>query len=145
MHTWLFQLRSRIRLFRPLFSTHPSIALPDSSSCKLREILGIDSFVFNKLTRFGFFLVNLPKTAPSAETLIQELSELSGRQKLFITSEETPQLETQTLNLFNNTPQPKDMLRLKHSKTSVLYDVDRKNYENTIVEFFKKNLPVRGI
>ena len=100
--------------------------------------------MFNKLSRFGFFLVNLPKTAPSAETLIQELSELSGRQKLFITSEETPRLETQTLNLFNNTPQPKDMLRLKHSKTSVLYDVDRKNYENTIVEFFKKNLPVRG-
>jgi pimeloyl-ACP methyl ester carboxylesterase len=109
------------------------------------EILGIDSFVFNKLSRFGFFLLNLPKTAPSSETLIQGLSELSGRQKLFITSEEAPRLETQTLNLFNNTPQPKDMLRLKHSKTSVLYDVDRKNYENTIVEFFKKNLPVRGI
>ena len=59
------------------------------------EILGIDNFVFNKLTRFGFFLVNLPKTAPSAETLIQGLAELDGRQKLFITSEEALQLETQ--------------------------------------------------
>jgi pimeloyl-ACP methyl ester carboxylesterase len=107
------------------------------------EILGIDNFVFNKLARFGFFLVNLPKTAPSAETLMQGLSALQGRDKLFITSEETLRLETQTLNIFNNTPGPKDMLRLKHSKTSILYDVDRKNYENTIVEFFKKSLPVR--
>src|SRR5262245_10493969 len=107
------------------------------------EILGTDNFVFNKLARFGFFLVNLPKTAQDSETLMHGLSALQGREKLFITSEETPQLETQTLNLFNNTPDPKDMLRLKHSKTSILYDVDRKNYENTIVEFFKKHLPVR--
>jgi len=107
------------------------------------EILGTNNFVFNKLARFGFFLVNLPKTAQDTETLIQGLSALKGREKLFITSEETQRLETQTLNLFNNTPDPKDMLRLKHSKTSILYDVDRKNYENTIVEFFKKHLPVR--
>ena len=107
------------------------------------EILGTDNFVFNKLARFGFFLVNLPKTAQDSETLMQGLSALQGREKLFITSEETLRLETQTLNLFNSTPGPKDMLRLKHSKTSILYDVDRKNYENTIVEFFKKHLPVR--
>lgn len=107
------------------------------------EILGVSNFVFNKLARFGFFLVNLPKTAQDSETLMQGLSALKGREKLFITSEETLRLETQTLNLFNSTPGPKDMLRLKHSKTSILYDVDRKNYENTIVEFFKKHLPVR--
>ncbi|MCI0420267.1 MAG: alpha/beta fold hydrolase [Acidobacteria bacterium] len=108
------------------------------------EILGVDNFVFNKLARFGFFLVNLPKTAPSGEALIQSLTSLKGRDKLFITSEEAPTLETQTLNLFNHTPEPKELLRLKRSKTSILYDVDRKNYENTIVEFFREHLPVRG-
>ena len=107
------------------------------------EILGINSFVFSKLARFGFFLVNLPKTAPDPESWLQGLQALKGRPKLFITSEETLRLETLTLNILNNTPQPKDLLRLKHSKTSILYDVDRKNYENTIVEFFKKHLPVR--
>jgi uncharacterized protein len=107
------------------------------------EILGVDNFVFNKLARFGFFLVNLPKTAPGSETLMQGLSELKGRDKLFITSEETPRLETQALNLFNKTPDPKELLRLKRSKTSILYDVDRKNYENTVVDFFRKHLPVR--
>ncbi|MSO23760.1 MAG: alpha/beta fold hydrolase [Acidobacteria bacterium] len=106
-------------------------------------IFWIDNFVFNKVARFGFFLVNLPKTAPDAEALIQGLPALQGRNTFFITSEETLRLETQTLNVFNNTPEPKELLRLKHSKTSILYDVDRKNYENTIVEFFKKHLPVR--
>jgi esterase/lipase len=106
-------------------------------------VLGIDNFVFNKLSRFGFFLVNLPKTS-SGKPLIDELPELRGRDKLFITNEETPLLETQTLNLFNHTPEPKELLRLKKSKTSILYDVDRKNYENTVVDFFKKHLPVRS-
>jgi len=110
---------------------------------KTAETLGIDSFVFSKLARFGFFLLNLPNTAPDAETLIHSLSALNGRDKLFVTSEEAPRLEAQTLNLFNHTPEPKELLRLKHSKTSILYDVDRKHYENTIVEFFKKHLPVR--
>ena len=105
--------------------------------------LGVDHFVFNKLARFGFFLVNLPKTS-SGEALTLALPELEGRDKLFITNEETPLLETQTLNLFNHTPEPKELLRMKKSKTSILYDVDRKTYENTVVEFFRKRLPVRG-
>jgi esterase/lipase len=107
------------------------------------SILGVDHAVFSELARFGFFLINLPKI-PKEDGLIQSLSELQGREKLFITNEETPVLETQTLNLFNHAPQPKELLRLKKSKTSILYDVDRKNYENTVVEFFRKRLPVRG-
>jgi esterase/lipase len=106
--------------------------------------LGVDTFVFNKISRLGFFLVNLPKNAPSSEALIHSLSALEHRDKLFITSEEAPALEARTLNLFNHVPQPKELLRLKRSKTSILYDVDRKNYENSIVDFFKKHLPVRG-
>jgi hypothetical protein len=106
------------------------------------SVLGVDNFAFNKLARLGFFLVNLPKLSSSG-ALVRALPELGARDKLFITNEETPGLETQTLNLFNRSPEPKELLRLKKSKTSILYDVDRKNYENTVVEFFKKRLPVR--
>ncbi|PYV45612.1 MAG: hypothetical protein DMG06_01720 [Acidobacteria bacterium] len=104
-------------------------------------ILGVDTFVFNKLTRLGFFLVNLPQVN-DGNKLLKSLPSLEGRDKLFITNEETPTLEMQTLSLFNHSPEPKELLRLKHSKTGVLYDVERKNYENTVVEFFKKRLPV---
>lgn len=120
------------------FDSHARFAEMQAAS-----VLGVDSFVFNKLARFGFFLVNLPRTS-SSEALIKALPELQGCYKLFITNEETPLLETQTLNLFNHTPEPKELLRLKKSKTSILYDVDRKNYENTVVDFFRKHLPVRG-
>jgi hypothetical protein len=82
--------------------------------------------------------------APNPGTLIQGLSALQDRDKLFITSEEAPELKVQTLHLFDSAPEPKELLRLKHSKTSILYDVDRKNYENAIVEFFKKHLPLRA-
>jgi esterase/lipase len=105
-------------------------------------ILGLDTLVFNKLTRAAFFLLNLLQVQQS-EDWFKSLSRLEGRDKLFITNEETPALETQTLEVFNRSPQPKELLRLKHSKTSILYDLERKNYENTVVEFFKKHLPVR--
>jgi hypothetical protein len=106
-------------------------------------ILGVDTFIFNKLARLGFFLVNLPQMNDS-NALLKSLSGLEGRYKLFITNEETPALEMQALSLFNHSPEPKELLRLKHSKTGILYDVERKNYENTVVEFFKKHLPVRN-
>jgi len=107
------------------------------------SILGLDSLVFDKLARFGFFLVNLPQVQNS-DRWFSSLSGLQGRDKLFITNEEAPALETQALQVFNRCPQPKELLRLKHSKTSILYDLERKNYENTVVEFFKKRLPLRS-
>lgn len=107
------------------------------------SILGLDTLVFNKLARFDFFLANLPQVQDS-NRWFNSLAGLQGRDKLFITNEETPALETQTLRVFNRCPQPKELLRLKHSKTSILYDLERKNYENTVVEFFKKRLPVRS-
>jgi hypothetical protein len=107
------------------------------------SVLGVNNFLFKKLARFGFFLLSLPRVRGSNE-LLTSLSVLEGRDKLFITTEEDPILEMQTLNVFNHSPRPKDLLRLKHSKTSILYDVERKNYENTVVEFFKKHLPVRN-
>jgi len=107
------------------------------------SVLGINNFLFKKLAHFGFYLLSFPRVHGHDE-LLKSLSVLQGRDKLFITTEEAPILEMQTLNVFNHSPQPKDLLRLKHSKTSILYDVERKNYENTVVEFFKKHLPVRN-
>lgn len=126
-----------------------AVDMPFDSPASFIEVqtaaaLGVDNFVFNKLARFGFFVLNLPRTSDSREVLLQNLSSLANCDKLFITSEETPALESQTLHLFNQAPQPKELLRMKRSKTSILYDVDRKTYENSIVEFFKNHLPVRG-
>ncbi len=105
--------------------------------------LGVDTWIFNRLSRFGFYLLNQPKSSKSPQDLSQSLKALTGRDKLFIASEEDPKLEAQTLKIFNDSPGPKELIRLKRSKTSTLYDVDRKNYENMIVDYFRKHLPVR--
>jgi pimeloyl-ACP methyl ester carboxylesterase len=104
--------------------------------------LGIDYWVFQKLSVLGFRLLNL-RDHPGKGTLRSSLSMLSGKDKLFITSEEPNGLESQTLNLFNLSPQPKELLRVKYSRTAMLYDIDRKSYENSVLEFFKKYLPLR--
>src|SRR5262249_2737451 len=97
-------------------------------------ILGVDTLAFNKLAHLAFFLVNLPQVDDS-DAWLKSLAKLSDRDKLFITNEETPALETQTFKIFNRCSDPKELLRFKHSKTSILYDLERKNYENTVVEF----------
>ncbi len=121
----------------PFESPHSFLEMQTAS------VLGIENIIFSKLARLGFMVANLPKLYNDGE-LFGLLPELRNRDKLFITNEETRLLEMQTLKVFNHTPQPKELLRLKHSKTSILYDVERKNYENIVVEFFKKHLPVRG-
>jgi len=63
-------------------------------------ILGVDTLVFNKLARLAFFLVNLPQVQDS-DIWLKSLAKLNDRDKLFITNEETPALEKQTLKIFN--------------------------------------------
>ena len=104
--------------------------------------LGIDYWAFRKLSILGFRLFNL-RDDPGEETLRNSLSKLNGKDKLFITSEEPNGLESPTLNLFNLSPQPKELLRVRYSRTAILYDIDRKSYENSVLEFFKKYLPLR--
>jgi pimeloyl-ACP methyl ester carboxylesterase len=63
-----------------------------------------------------------------------------GIPKLFITSADQPSLATDTTQLYNEAPEPKQIL---HDSTRYrdMSDDDRKNYENAIVSFFLQNLP----
>lgn len=105
-------------------------------------VLGVDNWLIRRLSVLGFHLLNL-STYQGEEALHNSLRNLQGKEKLFITGEEPNGLETFTLNLFNLSPQPKELLRVAHSRTTALYDVDRKTYENTVLEFFKRHLPLR--
>jgi hypothetical protein len=107
------------------------------------SILGVNNSVLNAMTQGCFWLISLSAGHPK-DSLLNSLKSLQNCEKLFITAEETPQLEAQALNLFNHAPDPKELLRLKRSKTSILYDVERKNYEYRVVDFFKKRLPIRA-
>lgn len=105
-------------------------------------VSGVDSFFLRGLVYSGYYLVNRSKMR-GHPSLIDSLAELRGRPKLFITNEEDTELERQTLNLFNRSPFPKDLLRMRHSGTSLLYGTERKDYEIKVWSFFKDNLPIR--
>ncbi len=105
-------------------------------------ILGVDQWVFRKLSVLGFRLLNF-RDAEKEDALVNSLERLSGKAKLFLTPEEPNGLEDAALTLFKLSPEPKELLQVKHSKTAFLYDMERKTYENAVLEFFKKNLPLR--
>ncbi len=86
----------------------------------------------------GFRLVNYSfHDQPPASA---RLWKTAGIPKLFIQSEDRPELADDTLKMFVAAPDPKQTARdsLSYSDMS---DDDRRNYENLIVNFFLKNLP----
>lgn len=66
-----------------------------------------------------------------------------GIPKLFITSADQPTLAAETIQLYNEAPEPKQILR-DGTRYRDMSDDDRKNYENAIVSFFLQNLPPIG-
>jgi pimeloyl-ACP methyl ester carboxylesterase len=62
-----------------------------------------------------------------------------GIPKLFFESESRPALATETLQLFNLAPDPKQLARTR-LQYSQMTDEDRKNYENVVVSFFLLNM-----
>jgi pimeloyl-ACP methyl ester carboxylesterase len=63
-----------------------------------------------------------------------------GIPKLFVLSDDQPQLEQDAMQLYNEAPEPKQVLR-DHVRYRDMSDDDRKNYENAIVSFFLQSLP----
>lgn len=66
-----------------------------------------------------------------------------GIPKLFITSDDQPELESDALRLFGEAPDPKQILR-DRVRYRDMNDDDRKDYENAIVSFFLQYLPPAG-
>jgi pimeloyl-ACP methyl ester carboxylesterase len=64
----------------------------------------------------------------------------AGIPKLFIESDDRPELAADTLKLFIAAPEPKQTTR-DSTSYSDMSDDDRRNYENQVVDFFLKNIP----
>jgi pimeloyl-ACP methyl ester carboxylesterase len=91
-----------------------------------------------KLSDFGFRMINYQYRNEPPVT--KKLVRLKGMQKLFIQADDRPGLAQDTLDLFIQSPDPKQMVhdRLSYSEMT---DDDRHAYENQIVTFFLQNLP----
>jgi hypothetical protein len=70
----------------------------------------------------------------------QQFSQTAGIPKLFIQSDDHPELSDATLKLFVKAPDPKQTARDRLSYFD-MPDEERKNYETRIVNFFLMAIP----
>jgi len=72
----------------------------------------------------------------------QALPRLGGIPKLFIAGEDTPQLGQLTRELYEQAPDPKELATLPRSNLASMNEAERRTYEDLVVRFFLKHLPL---
>jgi pimeloyl-ACP methyl ester carboxylesterase len=92
----------------------------------------------DKFSDFGFRAMNYQFKSQAPVTA--QLASTKGVPKLFFVSEDRQVLATETMNLFNRAPDPKQVIRTNVAY-SVMSDDSRKNYETQVVGFFLQSLP----
>lgn len=70
------------------------------------------------------------------------LSEVANVEKLFIAGSDTPELGDETMRLFASATGPKESVVLPRTNLSSLGDEERRAYENRVLSFFLKALPL---
>ncbi len=71
-----------------------------------------------------------------------DLARLSNTPKLFIAGDDTPNLAQMTQDLHARAPGPKQLVVLPRTSLSSLIEEERRNYENLVITFFLRNLPL---
>jgi hypothetical protein len=92
----------------------------------------------DKFSDFGFRMLNYQ--FKSQQPVTGQLAQTKGMPKLFFVAEDRQVLATETMNLYNRAPDPKQVIRTNVAY-SVMSDDSRKNYETQVVGFFLQNLP----
>ena len=108
---------------------------------QIDRLLGGSSSLFQGVARTEFHLFNLGmKPLPIRENI----SKLEGMPKLFISGRDAPSLAATTEELYNLSPQPKQLLVLEHSQPALASGAEKKEYETQVLTFFLQNLPLRA-
>lgn len=110
-------------------------------NAQLDQLLGGPSTFFRFLAEKEFSLVNLGTKIPPVR---ENLSKLANIPKLFILGRDTPSLASITEDLYNAAPQPKTLREFEHSQSAQASGAERKEYENQILSFFLRSLPLRA-
>ena len=108
---------------------------------QLDELLGGPGPLFRVLAEVEFRIFTLGARPPA---VLQNLSKLTNRHLLFISGADMPRLAVTTQDLYKNAPQPKRILLMDHTQTTLASGAERKEYENQVLNFFLQNLPLRA-
>ncbi len=89
--------------------------------------------------QFHFFV--LGKNLPPVRA---DLPKLRNIPKLFISGRDAPELANVTEELYKLAPEPKRLLLMDHTQTSLASGSEKREYEDQVVSFFLQNLPLRS-
>lgn len=96
----------------------------------LPYVLSASDFIF-RMVNYSY------RFAPPALT---NIGRTHGIPKLFVTSDDQPELANDAMQLYTQAPDPKQLLR-DRVRYRDMTDDDRRNYENAIVSFFLQSIP----
>lgn len=105
------------------------------------HLLGGSSSVFHAITEAEFHTAIMGRDSYS---LTANLAGLANMPKLFISGQDNPPLAAMTEALYNQTPQPKQLLVMEHSESGLAVEAEKREYEDQVLNFFLQNLSLRA-
>jgi esterase/lipase len=108
---------------------------------QIEHLLGGSTAIFHFITETEF---HLAAAAGESYSMPVNLTKLANVPKLFISGRDNPALATMTEALYDRAPQPKQLLVLEHSGSSIATEAEKKEFENQIVNFFLQHLSLRA-
>jgi pimeloyl-ACP methyl ester carboxylesterase len=108
---------------------------------QIDRMLGGSSGFFRLLTEAEFHLASM---GGDSYAMPANLPMLARAPKLFIAGSDNPPLAAMTEALYDQAPQPKQLLVMEHSVSSLASEAEKKEYENQILNFFLQKLSLRA-
>jgi esterase/lipase len=72
------------------------------------------------------------------------LPKLASIPKLLISGHDNPTLAAMTEALYEQAPQPKQLLVMEHSQSGLASEAEKKEYDDQVLNFFLQNLSLRA-
>jgi uncharacterized protein len=108
---------------------------------QVERLLGGSSEIFHFITEAEFHLIGMGgPTFP----VRADLPKLANVPKLFISGRDNPELAAMTERLYNEAPEPKQLLVMEHLGAGLTMEAEKREFENQTLNFFLKNLSLRS-
>ncbi|MGO8788018.1 MAG: alpha/beta hydrolase [Terriglobia bacterium] len=108
---------------------------------QIDRLLGGSSGMFLTLTEAEF---RLASRGGNPHALMASLPRLANIPKLFISGRDNPPLAAMTEAIYKQAPEPKQLLVLEHSASTIAIEAEKKEYENQVLSFYLQNLSLRA-
>ena len=108
---------------------------------QIDRLLGGSSGLFHTLTEAEFHLAS---RGGDSYAMPANLPKLANVPKLFVSGRDDPPLAAMTEALYDQAPQPKQLLVMEHSEAGLASEAEKKEYENQVLNFFLQKLSLRA-